>query len=100
MYAKVYNEAAPPEKGWTDPGLYNIKSFADNVKSGRKKIFFGGRPHSRVEARDEKLPGPGAYNDNDYEGINKIGVYANTKHRNSLAPNFLKGKRKTFAEEA
>ena len=100
VYAKVYNEAAPEKKGWTDPGLYTIKSFADNVKSGRKRIFFGGRTHSRAEERDEKLPGPGAYNDNDYEGINKIGVYTNTKHKNSLAPNFLKGKRKTFAEEA
>lgn len=46
------------------------------------------------------MPGPGAYNDNDYEGLNKIGKYANTKHKNSLAQNFMKGKRKTFAEEA
>lgn len=45
-YAKVYNEAAPENKGWTDPGLYNIKSFADNIKSGRKKIFFGERTHT------------------------------------------------------
>lgn len=46
------------------------------------------------------MPGPGSYNDNDYEGINKFGTYTNTKHKNSLAPNFLKGERKTFLDEA
>lgn len=47
-----------------------------------------------------QLPGPGSYNDHDYEGINKFGTFSNTKHKNSLAPNFLKGDRKTFMDDA
>ena len=46
------------------------------------------------------MPGPGTYNDNDYEGINKYGTYSNTKHKNSLAAKFLKGDRNTFADDA
>jgi hypothetical protein len=85
VYAKVYNEADLPDKGWTDPGLYNIASFADNIKSGKKRIFFGERTYQGLEKRDLHMPGPGAYNDNNYEGINKFGTYVNTKHKNSLA---------------
>ena len=28
-YNKVYNKALPEKKGWTEPGMYTIKSFVD-----------------------------------------------------------------------
>lgn len=63
-YEKVYNECLPEKKGWTDPGMYNIASFADKVKTGKKKIFFGERCYSSQEKKEVRSPGPGTYNDN------------------------------------
>ena len=58
-YAKVYNKCLPEKKGWTDPGLYNINSFADNVKSGKKRIFFGEKIYEGTEKAELQSPGPG-----------------------------------------
>lgn len=97
-------------KGWTEPGLYTLAGFADIVKSGKKKIFFGERCYDNPRDRQasnslEKKkrytsnePGPGQYDDDKYEGLNKYGNYSNSKHQNSLAQNFSQGKRKTFME--
>ena len=60
-------------KGWTEPGLYTLAGFADIVKSGKKKIFFGERcfDNSRDRQKSSSLekkkryvsnePGPGQY---------------------------------------
>ena len=92
-------------KGWTEPGLYTLAGFADLVKSGKKKIFFGERcydPDKKSNSRERRYrsgsssldknnrrsreryvsddPGPGHYDDTKYESINKFGTYLNTKH--------------------
>ena len=84
-------------KGWTEPGLYTLAGFADIVKSAKKKIFFGERcfDNSRDRQKSSSLekkkryvsnePGPGQYDDDKYEGLNKYGNYLNSKHQNSLA---------------
>lgn len=84
-YAKVYNACLPEKKGWTDPGLYKIESFADKVKSGKKKIFFGERCYEGVEKIDLQSPGPGQYHEDKSESINKFGKYINGKYHNSGA---------------
>ena len=81
-YDKVYNDANAPRGGWTEPGLYNIETFVDNIK--KKNIKFGSRVNLIVEDQQKKnFPGPGYYKDNEKEGINKYGHYANSKHKNS-----------------
>lgn len=99
-YAKVYNECLPEKKGWTDPGLYKIDSFADKVKSGRKRIFFGEKCYEGVEKINLQSPGPGQYQDDKTESINKFGSYTNGKYHNSGAQNFAQGPRKTFMDAA
>lgn len=84
-YEKVFNRCLPENKGWTDPGLYNIESFADKVKSGKKRIYFGEKCHNSLERSHVKSPGPGTYQDDKTESINKVGKYTNGKHMNSLS---------------
>jgi hypothetical protein len=84
-YEKVYNECLPEKKGWTEPGLYNIASFADKVKTGKKKIFFGEKCYESLERKKVKSPGPGSYNDTHTESLNRVGKYSNSKHLNSLS---------------
>ena len=45
-YRSVYNECLPEKKGWTEPGMYNIKSFVEINKDDGKKVTFKGR-HER-----------------------------------------------------
>lgn len=46
-YQKVYNESIGPKYGWTEPGLYNIGTFVDQVK--KKNIKFGSRVNMVLE---------------------------------------------------
>ena len=95
-YAKVYCEASPTKKGWTEH-LYNVPSFVDIVNGNRRKMTFGGRSSQTSEprSRDAGSPGPGHYDDDKIEGINKIGHYVLGTHKNSLARNWSKGARVT-----
>jgi hypothetical protein len=31
FYDNVFNEANKPKTGWTEPGLYNLDSFVDDI---------------------------------------------------------------------
>jgi len=42
-YDKVFNESSPPKGGWTEPGLYDIKTFVDLKKKDNRKMTFLGR---------------------------------------------------------
>lgn len=61
-YKKVYNQANPPTKGWTDPGLYNSDGIAEEIIKSKKRMFFGRR--ERLSGEDPhklSFPGPGQY---------------------------------------
>lgn len=80
-YKKVYNKCLPEKKGWTEPGLYNIRSFVDINKQDSKKLSFG----ARREFIPSKTPGPGHYKENEREALNRFGRYANGKNKNSMS---------------
>jgi hypothetical protein len=68
----------------------------DIANESKRKIVIG-QKLSVSPSKDNQI-GPGQYNDNEVEGINKIGRYFNTKHESSKAQNFSKGKRKAFVD--
>lgn len=94
IYQKVYNECLPEKKGWTEPGMYNIKSFVDINKQDRRKMSFG----VRLECSPSQNPGPGHYKDDEKEGMGRYGTYSNGKNRNSMSRRFSKDKRRTFTD--
>lgn len=94
IYRQVYNECLPEKKGWTEPGMYNIKSFVDINKHDGRKMTFG----LRLEGSPSKTPGPGHYRDDEKEGMNEYGTYSNGKNKNSKSRKFSKDKRRTFMD--
>ena len=69
FYEKVFNEADKPKGGWTEPGLYNLDSFVDNIQ--KKKMKFGSRLTGNNEDHNKiNFPGPGTYNDINGTAIN------------------------------
>jgi len=60
FYDKVFNEANQPQQGWTEPGLYNLDTFVDNLS--KKRMKFGGRLSTTEEDHHKiNFPGPGTY---------------------------------------
>lgn len=94
FYQKVYNKCLPEAKGWTEPGIYNIKSFVEINKSDRKRMTFG----ARLEPSPNKAPGPGHYQDYENEALSSVGRYSNGKNKNSMSRVFSKDKRRTFVD--
>jgi len=82
-YDKVYNEANKPKQGWTEPGLYDLNTFVDNMH--KKKMAFGKRLTTTEEDHKKiNFPGPGSYNDKG-TAINFYGNYVSSNLRNSGA---------------
>ena len=94
-YEKTYNENLIHEnKGWTDPGCYNIQTFVDKIKNNKKNFSFG----TRMTSSPNNYPSPDRYHIEKIDGFSKDGRYVNQKFRNSQSRNFSKDSRKTFMD--
>ena len=97
-YDKVYNTCLiDTNKGWTEPGCYNIKTFVDVIKSNNKKLTFGSRLSRSPNNID--YPSPGRYKIEKIDGFTPDGKYANGKFKSSMSRNFSQEKRKTFMDK-
>ena len=91
----MYDEGRLIEKkGWTEPGMYNIKSFVDLNKSDSERMTFG----LRLEGSPSKTPGPGHYRDDEKEGMSRYGTYSNGKNKNSQSRQFSRDRKRPFVD--
>ena len=94
VYKKCFMGELTSNKGWTEPGAYDVKSFVDIAASNGKGAYMGRKLESPA-------PKPGV-NKTEFgaalAGINATGNYAASKYPNSKAANFSKGRRRAFNE--
>ena len=94
VYEKCFVGELSSNKGWTEPGAYDMKTFVDIAAVNGKGAYMGRKLESPA-------PKPGV-NKTEFgaalAGIHPTGNYAASKYPNSKAQNFSKGRRKTFME--